>query len=208
MTRESRQRVFLDVIEYCQHPDFPTGCESIALYLLLKYYGAEVTPEQIVDLLPKGPQPFQDEAGQWHGANPERQFVGDPRSAESFGVFNRPIAQVAEHFLPGVQTTEGASLDDVMAILDSGNPVVVWYVIEPQRKITYRCHWLDERGETIRWPSGEHAVVVCGYDDDNIFYRDPNTGGTRAVSFKIFDEGFRQLGGRIVYYLKSSQAAD
>lgn len=72
--------VMLDVIEFCQYPDYPTGCESVSLYMLLDYYGVDVTVDNIYDLLPMGTQPSDDEEGVRHGANPEREFVGDPRS--------------------------------------------------------------------------------------------------------------------------------
>ncbi|MBR5048216.1 MAG: C39 family peptidase [Erysipelotrichaceae bacterium] len=200
MTGNLQRKTELDVIEFCQHPDYPTGCESVALYMLLEYYGVEVTPDQIIDLLPKGPQPYQDASGVWHGGNPEREFVGDPRSSHSFGVFNAPIAQVAEHFLPGVRTVKGATVDDLLTILDAGSPILAWYLIDPARSVVYRCHWLDEKGETVRWPGGEHAVVLCGHDDIHLFYRDPNTGKTGTVFIADFADGFVQLGGRIVYY--------
>jgi len=192
--------VMLDVIEYCQYPDYPTGCESVSLYMLLKYYGVDVTVDQIYDLLPMGAQPYDDEEGVRHGANPEREFVGDPRSEYSYGVFNRPIAQVAEQFKPGVKTREGASLEDITAILDTGNPVLAWYVSAPMRDIMYRWSWIDEQGETVRWPGGEHAVVICGYDGETLTYRDPNAGTTVVIDFDTFLRSFRELGGRIVYY--------
>ena len=56
-TEEKEKSTFLAVSEYCQHPDYPTGCESAALYILLKYYNVNVTMEQIVNKLPKGPLP-------------------------------------------------------------------------------------------------------------------------------------------------------
>ena len=192
--------VLLDVIEFCQYPDYPTGCESVSLYMLLKYYGVEVTVEDIYDLLPMGAQPWDDEDGVRHGANPEREFVGDPRSEYSYGVFNGPIASVAEQFKPGVVTMTGASTEDIRAILDTGNPVLAWYVSAPMREIMYRWSWLDEEGETVRWPGGEHAVVICGYDDTSITYRDPNAGTTVVIDYETFEKSFSELGGRIVYY--------
>ena len=43
----NRIRVLLDVPIVNQHPEYPTGCESIALYMLLQYYGTDVTKEEI-----------------------------------------------------------------------------------------------------------------------------------------------------------------
>ena len=193
--------VMLDVMEFCQYPDYPTGCESVSLYMLLKYYGVDVTVEQIYGLLPMGPQPYRDQNGVRRGANPEREFVGDPRSESSYGVFNGPIAKVAERFMPGAQTKTGASIEEIKAILDTGNPVLAWYVSAPMRDIMYRWRWIDENGETVCWPGGEHAVVICGYDDASIAYRDPNAGTTVVIDDETFAKSFAELGGRIVFYI-------
>ena len=196
----SESSVMLDVIEFCQYPDYPTGCESVSLYMLLNYYGVDVTVDNIYDLLPMGAQPYDDENGVRHGANPEREFVGDPRSEYSYGVFNDPVAGVAEQIKPGVQTERGVTIDRIKEILDTGNPVLAWYVSAPMRDIMYRWTWLDEEGELVTWPGGEHAVVVCGYDDDSITYRDPNAGTTVCIDYATFEKSFNELGGRIVYY--------
>ena len=192
--------VLLDVVEFCQYPDYPTGCESVALYMLLKYYGVQVTVEDIYAMLPMGEQPWEDENGVRRGANPEREFVGDPRSEYSYGVFNGPIAMVAGQFKPGVKSVTGAGIDDIKAILDKGDPVLAWYVSAPMREIMYRWSWLDEEGCLVRWPGGEHAVVICGYDDTSLTYRDPNAGGTVVIDYGTFEKSFTELGGRIVYY--------
>ena len=203
---DNESGVMLDVIEFCQYPDYPTGCESVSLYMLLRYYGVDVTVDQIYDRLPMGAQPYEDENGVRHGANPESAFVGDPRSEYSYGVFNRPIAQVAEQFMPGVETREGATIDDIKAILDTGNPVLAWYVSAPMREIMYRWSWIDENGETVHWPGGEHAVVICGYDDASLTYRDPNAGTTVVIDADTFRRRFEELGGRIVYYTREDSS--
>lgn len=195
-----KQTVSLPVPEYCQHPAYPTGCESAALYILLKYYGTDVTMEQIVNALPKGPKPYTS-GGVTYGANPEREFVGDPRDSASFGVFNRPLASTAALFRSGVLTKTGASLTEVLSLLNEGSPVIVWYTTNPEAGIVYRRQWYDyQTGELIRWPGGEHAVVICGHDDVNLTYRDPNTGGSQTMAQAEFQKIFDELGGRIVYY--------
>ena len=191
--------VTLNVMEYNQHPDYPTGCESVALYILLKYYGTDVTVDQIVDALPKAGLPYTKN-GLLYGPDPNKYFVGDPRNSSSYGVFNEPIAQVAEQFRPGVQCKTGAPLEDVIEILDSGNPAQVWYTTNPTRGIVYRREWFLDTGELFKWPGGEHAVVVCGHDQTNLTYRDPNTGGTVVMEIEEFRKIYDELGGRIVYY--------
>ena len=194
--------VHLDVMEYNQHPSYPTGCESAALYMLLKYYDVNVTMEQIVQALPKGPLPYYSN-GTLYGANPETEFVGDPHSSYSYGVFNEPLAKTAAKFKSGVKTKKGSSIDEIIALLKTGKPVVAWYTTTPGKDIYYNDSWYDYKtGKLIRWPAGEHAVVVCGFNiaSKTLTYRDPNTGGSRTVSFGTFEGVFKELGSRILYY--------
>ena len=194
------EKVMLPVMTFNQHPDYPTGCESAALCMLLHYYDVHVAMEQIVAVLPKGPVPYTQN-GKKYGANPEREFVGNPKSSDSYGVYNRPIATTAVAFRNGVHTKSGASLTEVISLLNQGTPVIAWYCTNPERGITYRNSWYDyETGEFIQWPGGEHAVVVCGHDAETITYRDPNTGSSRTMSQSFFQQVFDELGGRIVYF--------
>ena len=36
-----------------QYPNYPRGCETVALTILLNYYGIMVTPDDIISVLPK-----------------------------------------------------------------------------------------------------------------------------------------------------------
>lgn len=191
-----------NVIEYSQYPDYPTGCEVTALYILLKYYDVDVTMDELVEALPKGPIPWYDADGVRYGANPARQFVGDPRYSDSYGVFNEPIRETAEEFKTGAIAKTGATLDDIKEIITSGNPVIAWYTTNIEAGIEYRQEWLDyDTGETVTWPAYEHAVVIYGFDElSNIMYRDPSTGSSAAVGWDTFKEAFEELGGMIVYY--------
>jgi uncharacterized protein YvpB len=198
--QQNRVRVLLDVPQACQHPDYPTGCESIVLYMLLRYYGTEVTPAQIVEALPKGPVPYRKN-GRDYGANPEREFVGDPRDPHSYGVYNQPICDTANQFLAGAQTKTGATVDEIKQILDSGAPVMLWYTTQDAVGVEAGSTWLDEQtGEKITWLKYEHAVVACGYKLNDLIINDPNTGTQRTIRFGTVMNAFDRLGGRIVWY--------
>ena len=84
-------------------------------------YNVNVTMEQIVNKLPKGPLPYEKN-GVIYGANPEKEFVGNPRNSYSYGVFNIPIAKTAAQFRSGVVTKKGASISEIISIIDSGTP--------------------------------------------------------------------------------------
>ena len=196
----SPQITLLDVPLLSQHPGFPTGCETAALCMLLQYYGADVTMGEIADALPKGPLPYEQDGGTY-GANPEREFVGDPRDPDAFGVYEKPICDTANCFLHGAVCEKGASLDRVKALLDAGKPVIAWFTTRIDLGIERGRSWIDwQTGEEIVWQKHEHAVVAVGYDDAVIYINDPNTGTQYAVAASDFAPPFEKIGGRIVYY--------
>ncbi|MCD7732368.1 MAG: C39 family peptidase [Oscillospiraceae bacterium] len=198
----TRIYVKLPVEVYYQYPDYPTGCESASLYMLLRYYDVDVTMEEIVEALPKGPTPYEVD-GVLYGANPEKEFVGDPRDSSSYGVYNEPIKVMADLFKEGAISVTGATTDDIKRIVSTGNPVIVWYTTNISSGVECRREWLDyETGETVQWPAYEHAVVVYGYNaiDNVLYYMDSNVGSSVTMGWDWFETTFNELGGRIVYY--------
>lgn len=185
---------------FSQNPDYPTGCESASLYILLKYYDADVTMAEIVDALPKGPEPYEQD-GRYYGADPEKAFVGDPRSSSSFGVYNGPVAKTAQRFRAGAAAESGVSLDTLKKIVLGGDPVIAWTAISYDVTPEVTHTWTDlQTGRTIQWLSNEHTVVVYGYDADHIYISDPYDGTKKAVAEEAFDESYTRFGQRIVYY--------
>lgn len=202
-TRAVSEPSALPVSLYCQYPDYPTGCECAALYMLLRFYGTDVTMEQLANAIPKGSAPYEAEDGTMYGADPEKVFVGDPRNSYSYGVFNEPIAQTANQFRDGAVSRTGVSLEAALDIVDTGHPVIAWYTTNPETGIVYRRSWRDEQtGEKITWPGNEHAVVITWHDDTSLSYNDSSTGKSVTVGIEKFREIFDELGGRIVCYEK------
>lgn len=196
------KQILLDIEPVYQYPDYPTGCESVSLYMLLNYYGIDVTVDDIIDELPKGPVPYGS-GDNVKGANPEKEFVGNPKSKYSYGVFNEPIRQTANKFKEGALTKKNASIDDLYKILLKKNPIEVWFTTDMEEGIIYREQdkWYDyETGEIVRWPRHEHAILVTGIDSDYIYYNDPNTGKKEKLEIDEFNKFFQQMEGRIVYY--------
>ncbi len=194
--------IILDnIISFNQYPKYPTGCESAALYILLKYYDINVTIGQIVEKLPRGPKPYSKN-GIMYGANPEKEFVGNPRDKNSYGCFNEPIANTANVFKEGAISTKGTSLEEIKAIIRTKNPVIAWVNIDLNfKEIRISKIWNDyETGEEIKWKKGEHAVVVYGYDENNIYISNPYNGEKASISQEIFEYNYNSFDQRIVYY--------
>ncbi len=190
-----------NVIAEDQHPQYLTGCESIALHILLNYYGIDVSIDDIIKDLPKGELPFEVN-GVLYGSNPEKVFVGDPSNLSSYGVYNKPIAEVANKYKKGAVAKNNVSIEDIQRIIYYGNPVIAWTnITEKIADIVISKTWYDmDTFEKVNWISGEHAVVVYGYDQDNFYISNPYNGKKYPIKKEIFIYYYEALGKRIVYY--------
>lgn len=186
-------------ITYSQFPEYPTGCESVALYILLKYHNVDVTVEDIVGSLKKGELPYSA-GGKTYGGNPEVEFIGNPTSRYSYGAYNDPMANVANKFKSGIQNKKGLDLNSALEIVKSGRPVMAWTTIGLSKPYISTSWIYRPTGETIKWISGEHAVVIIGYNNSQIIVSDPYTGTIRYWDRELFESRYDYLGKRVLYY--------
>lgn len=186
-------------ITYSQFPEYPTGCETIALKILLEYNGIYVSGEDIINRLKKGELPYKIE-NETYGGNPELEFIGDPRNDYSYGVYNGPIADVANEFKSGVNNSEGLELEEILNIVSENRPVMVWTTIgNIPAQITQK--WIYRKtGKTIYWKDNEHAVVIIGYNTDQVIVSDPYTGRITRYNKEIFKTNYNFMGKKAVYY--------
>ena len=186
-------------ITYSQYPEYPTGCESVALKILLEYNDIYVETNEIINRLKKGSLPYEIEE-ETYGGNPEIEFIGDPTNDYSYGVYNTPIAEVANTFKYGINNKEGLELEEILNIVKENRPVMVWTTIN---NITSRSTntWIYRpTGETIYWKNNEHAVVIIGYNDIQVIVSDPDTGRITRYDRNTFKENYNYMGKRAVYY--------
>ena len=182
-----------------QYPDYPTGCESVALTILLNYYGILVTPDDIISNLPKGDIPYSKD-GQIYGGNPEIEFVGNPYSLNSFGVYEKPLAKVANQYKTGIKIATGTDFDEILKIVGSGTPVIVWTSMNLASPYISTSWIYEPTDETIYWKANEHAVVVIGYTNDKVIISDPIGGKIKYQSLSIFKERYNYYGKKALYY--------
>ena len=186
-------------ITYSQFPEYPTGCESIALKILLEYNGVYVSAGEIINRLKKGELPYKIE-DQMYGGNPELEFIGDPRNDYSYGVYNGPIAEVANTFKENINNTEGLELEEILNIVKENRPVMVWSTINNIRPGISESWIYRKTGERIYWKDNEHAVVIIGYNDEQVIVSDPYTGRITKFNREIFKQNYNYMGKRAVYY--------
>ena len=183
-----------------QYPDYPVGCESVALYTLLKYYDVDVTVEDIINKLKKGERPHY-EGETMYGGNPETEFLGDPKDIYSYGVYEGPIEEVANSFKPGIKNISGTDLNDVLKLVDMGHPVQVWSSINCLPPKIADHTWIDRKtGKEIIWKQPFHSLVLVGYSKDKVVVSDPDKGAIREFDRKKFENAYNFFGKRALYY--------
>ena len=178
---------------------YPTGCESAALTVLLRYWGLNINMSSVVNRLPKGKLPYYENNVRY-GGNPYIEFVGTPSTYSSYGVYEKPIIQVANSFKSGVIDGTGLSLNQVLGIVKEGRPVIVW--VSMNMAVPYiSTSWIYKpTGEKISWMANEHALVVVGYNKNQVIVSDSLTGSIRYYNKGVFESRYNTYGKRAVYY--------
>lgn len=180
------KRVYVkDVPELIQTPELPTGCESVALTIVLRSMGFELEKTDIAkNYLAMG-------------TDMATSYVGDPFSKNGAGCFPPAIVNAANKYLEEkkdkrtAHNITGESIDDLREYIDNGLPVILWssmYMADPAKSggsYTYQ-------GQTYQWYRSEHCVVLYGYDKGKDVYlvSDPLNGYVErdASAFKnIYD---------------------
>lgn len=187
------------VIAFNQQSRYPTGCESVSLHILLSYYGVSPGVDTIIDYLPQGGWLYNKD-GVTYGGNPELEFIGSPYDIQSFGVYEGPMIQVANIFKDGIINGRGQSLDEVLAIVGQGRPVMVWTTIGLLQPYVSASWIYEATMEQINWYAHEHVVVMIGFSDSYVIISDPYDGNIKKQSRSLFESRYDALGRRNLYY--------
>ena len=191
--------VIPNMITFKQYPNYPTGCESVALYILLKYYQVNVTVDNIVDSLPRGKIPYEVN-GVLHGGDPNKEFLGNPRSSEGWGIWNKGLSGVANKFKEGIIDGTDMDFNNIYNLIRENRPVLVWTTVNLKNTYETRTWISDSTGEKITWKKGNHAVVVIGYNNNQIIVSDPIDGRIKYFNKQAFINIYNYMGRRALYY--------
>ena len=180
------KRVYVkDVPELIQTPELPTGCESVALTIVLRSMGFELEKTDIAKKYLA------------MGTDMATSYVGDPFSKNGAGCFPPAIVNAANKYLEEQKDKRtghnitGASMSDLCEYIDNGLPVILWssmYMADPAKSGGSYSY----QGQTYQWYRSEHCVVLYGYDKGKDVYlvSDPLNGLIErdATAFqKIYD---------------------
>lgn len=178
-----------------QNPTLPTGCEIVSATMLLQWAGAHVSINELADAIPKGSLPHQSD-GKLIGGNPNYEFVGNPYKKSGFGVFHKPIADCINKYKTAQDLT-GCSFNDLLKVIDSNRPAVVWTTIN-MKKPKINSIWYDTRGNKVVWKTPQHAVVLIGYTKTHVIVNDPLVGDHVKYNRSDFEKYWVYMGGQAV----------
>ena len=178
-----------------QRPEYPTGCEITASYMILKYYHYPISKVRF------GNKYFGISKGKT--VDFRYSFAGDPYSEYGLGCYSPAVVkafnsyfEVCESDLRAFNYT-GYSFETLLNEVAKGYPVVLWatqYMKEP-----FYGSYFQFGEDVIRWISQEHCMVLGGYNlKNNIAYIYDPLAGPVEYDLDTVKKRFLQLGSQAV----------
>jgi uncharacterized protein YvpB len=166
----------LDVPYVSQKDSYATGCELVSATMVLKYYGYNVSVQDVVAKTPF--EELKQENGKLTGPHPSEVFIGDPTSENGFGCYAPVVAQVMNSVIQqdgskrAVDIT-GMDFDALLPYIRKGDPVLVWATMNMTPSYAGKSWVLKKTGKKFVWPAREHCLVLVGYDQNQYYFNDP-----------------------------------
>ncbi|WP_156319830.1 C39 family peptidase [Bacillus sp. FJAT-18017] len=193
----------LDVVQINQNPELRYGCEVTSLAMVLNYAGVKTGKMELYRAIRKDHDPIVRsgrDITNW--GNPAEGFVGDMtgKNGAGYAVYDQPIADLVNIYLPGrAVNLTNKPFEDILAHVEKGYPVVVWTTGDYRLPDRWES-WMHA-GERIRTPLDLHAVVLVGFDTDNVYINDPLSGKKQhRVNKEQFIASWKALKCRAVSY--------
>lgn len=182
------------------------SCEAASLQMALAYKGVEVSQDELIEKIGVSLPEVRssDASGSIIWGDPNEGFVGDVRgfmyhrirgtiSATGWGVNKGPIAEIARSFLPDSFAVSGKSIEDIVAEISAGNPVIVWQHSGLSEKLDTLPFYKTLSGATIRF-TPSHVNVIVGFrkdpDGSYIFLVNDPEYGKIEVEQKKFEDSW------------------
>ncbi|WP_257391877.1 C39 family peptidase [Mesobacillus jeotgali] len=200
-----KKQVLLEAPVVWQMPELPRGCEVTSLAMLLQHQGVQTDKLTLAKEVRKNPAEYRISNGKIFFGDPNKGFVGNmyTYTKPGLGVYHKPIAELAEKYLPGkIKDLTGAEFQELKIHLSDNRPV--WVIINTEYKKlddSFFQTWHTPDG-AVKITMKEHSVLITGYDENSVFFNDPLTGEkNKKAPMKDFVEAWVQMGRQAITYL-------
>ncbi len=183
----TKKQLDVELIE--QNPELPSGCETVALAMVLKYYGFDVEKTELADkyLIYSSDQ------------NYVTGFTGSPYNVHGGGCYSPSMSNTANRFLYVNNSSLRASyaigmdLQKLLVYVANDIPVMAWSTIDlkPVKKAGQEKMFKDV---SFCWVSNEHCVVITGYDlDAGTLTINDSISGIKTYSIEEFEAVYNDM---------------
>lgn len=187
-----------------QRKKYPTGCESVAAVMALRYYGMPISVETFIDrYLPKGTVPYLDATGTRFGDDPRKVFLGNPYSEKGWGCYAPVIVNAVNRYIDpykySVKAVYGVSLDSLCKqYIDKGIPVLVWATQNMAPSKPGKTWYITGTSDTFTWISPMHCLLLVGYDATGYYFNDSLQGKNYRYSKSSVQAAYKAIGMQAV----------
>ncbi|MBR3534203.1 MAG: C39 family peptidase [Oscillospiraceae bacterium] len=180
VTTLPEKKIISSVKSMLQSPELPTGCEATGLTIAVRWYGYDVSKNDIaMKYMPR--QDFYYSGGKLIGADFITTFAGDPsRNDMSYGCYIPCMVKTVNNYFQAVGSSyrgkdiSGKELEDLFPYLANNTPVVL---ISTPELVNPRTgdSWYTTDGRYVTWQRGHHCTVLIGYDKtrSKVYCADP-----------------------------------
>lgn len=163
------------------------SCEAASLKMALFFRGVDVSEKELIEKIGFDTARKQNEI--W--GDPQKAFVGNINGRmliDGYGVYNQPIARVANEYRYSIEFNDG-KIEDLVRELQNGNPIIVWSYIYSGKPY----FWKTPEGKQIKAVYGEHTKIVRGFsgppeNPEGFFLIDPIYGEVYESADKFFEK--------------------
>lgn len=202
--KKSSKSVLLDIPVISQLPELKNGCEITSLAMMLNYNGISVDKMTLANKVKKDTTPITykgSDITSW--GNPNVGFVGDiTGKSPGYSIYPDPLNPLVEEYMPGKSLIlNGVDYREIEKVLADKRPVIVWVTVDFKQP-SKKAKWVSN-GESINVNMSQHAVLLTGYDENNLYYNDPlDSGKNKSVSKETFKGIWETMGKYALSYYK------
>ena len=202
-TTDDQTNHIIPVTHISQKNLLSAGCELVSAMMLLDHYGFHPTADEIVARTPISSLLYEN--GSTYGLSPNQAFIGDPQSDDGLGCYATVLTAIVNSYFwddgekEAINLT-GTELDKLEEdYLAKSSPVIIWATVDMQEPYSGPSWILADTNETFQWISGEHCLLLVGYDDENYYFSDPyDSTGIRIYNKSVVKQRYSQLGKQAV----------